>query len=224
MEYFQKQSYSPATVLAFLKLLQEKIGQTFGIWNSNTELIKTYLEPIYNNVRTEGIIKEWTEDQIKEEFGSRSYGLILWRFKKNLVLSISKEQVMSLKEILAIIKTKIFINKTDEKPNNIDTKLLDALPKKAKYKEVRKIATQMIRNKKVENWILARCITPSLLDRRNNKRKLSRSDYSNSKEDYNKKIKNRLDTINGKWENLGHKIKFHADFSELTSLNQTANL
>lgn len=214
--YFQRLGYFPNTVLAFLKLLKNGYQANFIVWNGEKEWLRLHLEPVYNQVYEEGAIQGWTNDQIEAEINKKSYEAIVRRVKENLVIGISKEQLINLKEMLAILKAKIPIRKGREESN--EDRLLEELSLNGKYKVARKIAKQLLTNRKVDNWILARCITPTLRHGANKRRKFGRNDYLNDKENYNSQIQNRLDTINGKWEDLNYCAKFHADFCELTTL------
>lgn len=214
--YFQRLGYLPNTVQVFLKFLKNEYKAKFIIWNCEKEWLRLYVEPIYNQVYKEGAIQGWTNDQIEAEINKKSYEAIVRRVKENLVIGISKEQLINLKEILAVLKAKIPIKKGQEESDK--DRLFEELPKNGKYKEARKIAKQLLTNRKVDNWILARCITPTLRHGANKRRKFGRNDYRNDKESYNSQIQNRLDTINKKWEGLNYCAKFHADFCELTTL------
>lgn len=80
------------------------------------------------------------------------------------------------------------------------------------YKHLRKIAELFDKRDKIENYLLAQCIKPTI---RNGSKytKLSKSLYQQHKASYDKQIKNRFRTFNRFLKPLGYKVKFRSKTS-----------
>ena len=98
--------------------------------------------------------------------------------------------------------------------------LLKAIPEKnRKYKNARGVASLLLGSDRVDNWLLAQRLNPTILSISVNKRrKFYKRDYLSKKGYYNQQIKNCLRTLKKLWNPLSCTIKFRPNYSELISL------
>lgn len=100
--------------------------------------------------------------------------------------------------------------------------LLKAIPERnRKYKNARRVASLLLGSDRVDNWLLAQRLNPTILSISVNKRrKFYKRDYLSKKGYYNQQIKNCLRTLKKLWNPLSHTIKFHPSYSEMVSLEE----
>lgn len=119
-----------------------------------------------------------------------------------------------IKKLLAIQMQKPSINLLP--PNTINNNpLLKVLGNTKKTLDEKRIAKEFIKKRQVFNWVLARCIHPTILEKGNITRKFRKYDYVKNENKYNSQIQNRLDILNHYWEKLGCCVKFKPSYSEL---------
>lgn len=210
-KYFQKLGYFPNTVLAFLKLLKNEYQANFIIWNGEKEWLRLHLEPVYNKAFEDGVIQSWTNRKIKAEINKRAYEVVVKRVEENLVLGINKEQLISLKEILAILRAKI-----PDKKNAADTipvnkpSLVDVIPIKGQHEVLRRIARLYADRNRVDNWKIASAIHPTVPP---SGRKFAKKDYD--RQTHNPEIRNRFITLRKLWKPYISKINRYRDYTEI---------
>lgn len=89
---------------------------------------------------------------------------------------------------------------------------------KIKRRELKKMLEVFEANQTPHNYLLAKCITP-YVSTGTKSRKLNKQDYLKSKANFNKKIKNRLRTLNKYIKPQNLVIRFRGDRSEIRPIN-----
>lgn len=120
---------------------------------------------------------------------------------------VKKHDYLDFKKILA--------------PNNPNKEklLLATVPSNDKqYKVAKKMLNELLSNNmQAQNYLLAQCITPTIVGSNYKRHRFRLGDYKSDKTAYDVRIKNCFKTIRKRIKHLGYTVKFNAQFSEIVA-------
>lgn len=144
----------------------------------------------------------------KEEKSSNNYGVLeeaLKEFKDFAVSEVQKRGKLSRPA------ARFLFQQLDKKTVSA---LASSIPSGKKYTKLLRIAKNFGIRNKVPNYLIARCIVPTV-NRNGKKPRLTKKDYMNKRKELDKRINNAFRALRRLWKPLNYSVHFHTDFSEV---------
>lgn len=186
------------------------------LFELKTEGIIKNIEPIPTTRKPDDIWNQ-TEKALQEAFTLGEKEIIK---KRSLYYSDRLPELYKLDLDIDTVSTWLSLggfNKEKAVTSSASPNLVSSIPFGGKYKALIKIAKLFEKQRLVRNYLLARCITPTIRNQSGLRKRLTRVDYESNKGKWDQKIKNCFRSLKKYIAPLGYTIKFHSQQSELIS-------